>query len=235
MTSLVVFDGDDTLWSTEALYDQARQDARRAAESAGLDGEAWEAAERRIDVQNVAHLGLSQARFPTSCIQALDAVAGDRTIDDALRDAVWAAAAAVFEMPAPLLDGALETLEIVAATHRLALLTKGDGDVQRRRLEDSGLEPWFDEVTIVEQKSSEEFRSLLLEFHADPGASISIGNSLKSDILPAIEIGMHAIWIDAHVWEWERQHHADSDIEAGLIRRAEDLYDVPRLLKEIEE
>src|SRR5262245_30600858 len=98
MTSLVVFDGDDTLWSTEALYDRARDQARHAAESAGLDGDAWEDAERRIDVENVAHLGLSQARFPTSCVQALEAVAGDRLIDDALRDAVWAAAAAVFEM-----------------------------------------------------------------------------------------------------------------------------------------
>ena len=61
----IVFDGDDTLWNTERLYDAARAKARHVVEKAGLDGARWEELERRIDVENVAHLGFSTERFPT--------------------------------------------------------------------------------------------------------------------------------------------------------------------------
>src|ERR1700722_1035885 len=68
----VVFDGDDTLWSTEQLYDEARSRARRIVSDAGIDGAAWEERERQIDVRNVAKFGFSTTRFPTSCVQAYE-------------------------------------------------------------------------------------------------------------------------------------------------------------------
>src|SRR4029077_4964240 len=68
----VIFDGDDTLWSTEQLYDDARSDVRRVVAESDLDGALWEEYERRIDVQNVAKLGYSMERFPTSCVQAYE-------------------------------------------------------------------------------------------------------------------------------------------------------------------
>src|ERR1700689_2606557 len=68
----IVFDGDDTLWSTEQLYDDARSRARDVVAASGLDGAKWEEFERRIDVQNVNQLGYSMERFPGSCIQAYE-------------------------------------------------------------------------------------------------------------------------------------------------------------------
>src|SRR3712207_5887306 len=76
-SAVVVFDGDDTLWRTEPLYDRARQDARFVVENEGLDGARWEELQRRLDVANVARFGLSAKRFPTSCREAYLAVCAE--------------------------------------------------------------------------------------------------------------------------------------------------------------
>ncbi len=68
----VVFDGDDTLWSTEQLYDDARARARKVVAQSGMDAARWEECERHIDVLNVQKLGYSMDRFPTSCVQAYE-------------------------------------------------------------------------------------------------------------------------------------------------------------------
>src|SRR5713226_8539462 len=89
----VVFDGDDTLWSTEQLYDDARSRARRVVADSGLDGAKWEELDRLIDVENVTRFGHSIERFPTSCAQAYEDLcrsAGqvpDPSVAERIRDA----------------------------------------------------------------------------------------------------------------------------------------------------
>src|SRR5689334_3199748 len=108
----VIFDGDDTLWETEKLYDQARQRARARVETAGLDGARWEELEREIDVRNVRVLGHSAERFPTSCAQAYEAICHEarRPPDAGVRDEVATAARAVFDADAALFPHAHATL-----------------------------------------------------------------------------------------------------------------------------
>lgn len=225
---LVIFDGDDTLWSTEQLYDDARQAVRRIVEGRGLDGGLWEATERQRDVVNVATYGMSSIRFPTSCVEALDAIGG---CDRSLRTVVWEVADRVFSAPAPLLSGAREVLLAVRATCSVVLLTKGDTKVQEGRIESSGLRPLFDQIEVVHEKTSSTFSSVVSLWGVRPAASVSVGNSLRSDILPAIEAGMQAIWIDAHVWEWERLHNDSVHLPERVVV-GDALTDVPTLLKE---
>src|SRR5688572_27640363 len=109
----VVFDGDDTLWSTEPLFDRARQDARAAVVDSGLDRAECERVERRIDVENVRLLGFSIERFPTSCVQAYEAVAhaSGIPVNPEVSDRIRSAARSVFSQDPPLVAGALETLQ----------------------------------------------------------------------------------------------------------------------------
>ena len=203
----LVFDGDDTLWSTEPLYDRARQRAREEVVRAGLDGAEWEDLERRIDVENVRHLGFSVERFPTSCAQAYEAVAraNNSPASPAVIERVRAAAQTVFGEDPPLVPGARELLEgLRAQGAKLALLTKGDHDLQLRRVKHSGLADLFDVIQIVEEKPPTAFREIITQLQTEPENTWSVGNSVRSDILPAIEAGLRAIWIDAHVWEHER-------------------------------
>ena len=209
----VIFDGDDTLWLTEALYDVAREAARAEVDAAGLDGAAWDEAQRRIDVANVARLGHQASRFPTSSVEALAEVARGG-VEKALEDAVWTAAASVFEAVAPLRDHADTVLDcLVAQGFRLALLTKGDRQVQVHRIETSGLARRFDVIEIVEHKAAADFRRVAATLDVEVNEVVSVGNSIRSDVLPSLEAGLHALWLPAYVWDYERSH--DGPTSAG--------------------
>lgn len=229
--SLVVFDGDDTLWWSEPLYDAAREDAKRIVGAAGLDAGEWERLERRLDVANVPRFGLTARRFPTSCVEAYQLVAekAGRTSDEATEAAIRAAAQSVFQKQATVAQGAFQTLAALASFADLALLTKGDPHVQERRIKDSKLGHFFSLIEIVNQKSDHSFLEVLRAFRARPEDSWSVGNSMASDILPALSLGMNVIWIDAHVWEHERRH---DNLEDQRILRVDSLQEVPPLIQD---
>ena len=199
---LVIFDADDTLWFTEPLYDDARAECRQIVESVGFDGAAWEAAQRVIDVANVATFGLSIDRFPTSCVQAYLQLAGE-TSSPEIKTNLYSTAQHVFDRFAPVADGVPEILEELCHVVRLVLLTKGVTWVQERRLKDARLEAVFSRVYIVEEKTSDAFATVLTEDGRDSSFAWSIGNSLASDINPALQLGLNGIWIPAYVWEHE--------------------------------
>jgi putative hydrolase of the HAD superfamily len=221
----VIFDGDDTLWLTEDLYDQARSHARRLVEAAGLDGARWEALEREIDVGNVSGMGHSPERFPTSCTQALDRLAAEAglEVDESLRVDVRFAAQAVFAADAPLSPHAEKVVrELTNRGMRLALLTKGDRGVQETRIARSGLAGFFEVIEIVEHKSEADIGRVLHELGVEPDAAVSVGNSIRSDILPSMAAGVDAVWIPAHVWEYERaQDHLAPEGVAAIADLAE--------------
>jgi putative hydrolase of the HAD superfamily len=203
----IVFDGDDTLWNTEGLYDAARAKARRLVEKAGLDGPRWEELERQIDVENVANLGFTTERFPTSCVQAYEQLSQEAgmLLDSGIAEGVRKAARTVFDHKPRVVYRARKTLEHLRARgQKLALLTKGDSALQMKRIETSGLGDLFDLIEIVPEKSPEVIRDVVARLGVDAASACMVGNSVRSDILPAVEAGLQAVWINAHVWEYER-------------------------------
>lgn len=198
---------------SEPLYDDARSRAARIVENAGEDSAAWEELQRSIDVANVAHMGLSAARFPTSCRQAYEQLV-DRP-DATVATQVEAAANSVFDEIAPLAPGAVEVLTKLANDIDLALLTKGDQAVQDGRVSDSGLEPYFLNVVVVDHKTPVTFGEIADNFGHQRSDTWAVGNSIRSDILPAQEAGLVPIWIDAHVWEYER--HSEDSAPEGVV------------------
>jgi len=223
----VIFDGDDTLWLTEHLYDEARDRARAIVEQAGLDGDAWERAQRRLDVENVAHLGHDPSRFPTSAVQALHAIGAD---DAGLAASVEDAARSVFRATAPLRDHAVATLESLRARGlRRALLTKGDPEVQARRIDASGLRSRFDVIEIVAVKTPADFEAVAARLGLQPDEVVSVGNSVRSDIEPSLAAGITPVWIPAYVWEYE---HCDDGPPAG-VPRIQSLDELAGLIEEL--
>jgi putative hydrolase of the HAD superfamily len=226
----VVFDGDDTLWKTEHLYDDARTKARQIIVDAGIDGAEWEKLERRIDVQNVATFGFGLNRFPTSCVQAYEEICRQRVIhvDPSVSDKVWEAASSAFQLDAPVFDDALETLVTLRKRgFRLVLLTKGLPELQSRRIESSGLKSYFDVVRVVQEKTPEAIAEILSTLDVIPESAWMVGNSMRSDILPGLAAGMQVIWIKTHTWEYERAF--DHIIDDRVIE-AVSVAQVPRLI-----
>ncbi len=222
----IIFDGDDTLWWTEPIYDEARSLARSVVEAAALDGEYWEATERTRDVENVPRLGLSRARFPTSCVEAYRAAANalDTPIDPQTENRVWAAADSVFGRHAPLAEGAQAILDELRSDFPLALLTKGDLEIQRTRIARSGLDDRFDFIEIVDHKNADAFKRIAAKLECPAPLSWSVGNSWTSDVVPALEVGMCAVWVPAHVWEYEQ--HGGGETHPSVVR-VSSLLEVP--------
>ncbi len=221
----VIFDGDDTLWLTEALYDDARATVRRVIERVGLDGTEWERIQRLRDVHNVVALGHSVERFPTSCVEALSLVGGAEVSNaEKVRAEVLDAARSVFGALAPLRDDAANVLaELRRRGSHLALLTKGARSVQERRLADSGLANFFDVVSIVERKTPAAFASVVSQLGLAVTEVVSVGNSVQSDIRPSLDAGVDAIWLPAYVWEYEERHDREAERSLRKIAQLGDL------------
>lgn len=227
---VIIFDGDDTLWETEPLYDRARCAVATTVSARGLDPDRWDLLERVIDVANVERFGLSAKRFPTSCVEAYRRLASDEGLaaDQELESAIWEAANSVFSQTAPLMPGAREVLSFLGQSYRLVLLTQGDIIIQRRRIEQSGLVDFFEQRVIVERKSSSVLSDVLHQLNAVPESSWVIGNSIPSDINPAIALSMNAIWLDTHVWEHEKR---ETLLPGAAVLIATSLLEVPMLLR----
>jgi putative hydrolase of the HAD superfamily len=229
-SGLVIFDGDDTLWAVEHLYDRALAEAASAVSAAGLPAEEWVSLQREIDLRNVKKMGVSPERFPLSSVQAVVELADRHAITptDQLRETVDRASRSVFLMKAPIVDSAASTLSALSSHYCLALLTKGDEAIQQRRVETSGLAAWFDRIDIVADKNEEVFTLIVDLCGFSPHRSWSVGNSLASDVYPALRAGLNAIWIDAHVWEHERREGFSAHPRLQTLEHFEDV--VPLLL-----
>src|SRR5262249_45937897 len=150
-----------------------------------------------------------------------------QTPDTAIADRIRHAARSVFERTPPLVAGARETLTCLRARGaRLALLTKGDPQLQWRRIESSGLRDLFHVVQIVPEKSPITIRNVVASLGVNPESAWMVGNSIRSDMLPAIAAGIRAIWINAHVWEYERAHDHLVDERVITISRLIDILDL---------
>jgi putative hydrolase of the HAD superfamily len=112
--------------------------------------------------------------------------------------------------PVDLLDGVAETLAAVGRTHRLVLITKGDLVHQYRKVRTSGIEHHFEHIQVVLEKDVDTYRHVLSEWGVDPARFLMVGNSVKSDILPILEIGGQGVHVPYHV-TWAHEIVLDHD------------------------
>jgi putative hydrolase of the HAD superfamily len=114
--------------------------------------------------------------------------------------------------PVELLDGVPETLAAVGRTHRLVLITKGDLVHQLRKVRTSGIEHHFEHIEVVLEKDVDTYRHILREWDIDPERFVFVGNSVRSDVLPIIELGGTGVHVEYHLtWEHEVVHDHDGD------------------------
>ena len=228
----VVFDGDDTLWHTELLYDRARTHSSQVVAGVGLDPSSFELLQKELDLRNFETYGLSPTRFPTSSVEAYRELAARHGLPVAAdaADEIYRRSAGVFVAVAPLVEHVADVLGDLSQDHRLALLTKGDPEVQERRIEASGLAGFFELTRVVAEKDERCFVEVVVGLDCAPAASWSVGNSVPSDIAPALRAGMQAIWIDSPVWDRERSN-GTVDVSPRL-HRAKRLDEVPSIVRQ---
>lgn len=215
---VVAFDADDTLWQCE---DQFRASEARFAElvgpfaPTGIDVlDALHAVERL----DIASQGYGVKAFALSMVRAAISMTDGAVSTEVIRELVDLSRS-MLVAPVHLLDHVPQVLDQVGQHTRLALITKGDLVHQTRKITTSGLEHHFADVEVVLEKDPAMYERVVHRLGVSPDRFLMIGNSVKSDVLPVMEIGGDAIHVPYHItWDLERvDDHREDVIELESI------------------
>ncbi|WP_033339170.1 HAD family hydrolase [Catenuloplanes japonicus] len=213
--STLVFDADDTLWENNILFIRVVDDFLAWLAHPTLDHAAIRAVLNDIERANVKVHGYGSRVFLRNlgdCFEKLN----ERPATEAERREIEQLAAALVFDRVELMPEVAETLADLGTRHELALLTKGEDAEQRRKLAASGLAGHFGSVHVVREKNLATYRGLTEAMALDPGATWMIGNSPKSDIIPARQAGWNAVFIP-HPHTWELEHAALDPADTGVL------------------
>ncbi len=200
---LIALDADDTLWHNERLYIQAQ--ARFFQLLAQFHPAEW-VAERlyHTETRNLEHFGYGIKAFALSMIEtAVELSEGRLTGQDVQ---------VLIDMAREMLSAEVELLAQVAETvpllvqrgWRLTVITKGDLLDQEGKLARSGLASYFSQIEVVSHKTPASYQRVLKRWGVEPGRFLMVGNSLRSDILPVLELGGSAVYIPYETtWQHE--------------------------------
>lgn len=201
---LVGFDADDTLWRSEDYYRDAQAEFERIVGGyVDLD----DAHDRlyAVEKQNIALFGYGAKGMTLSMVEAAIAITEERISARDLHRIV-AIGKSVLQHPVELLPGIREAVEEIARERPVVLITKGDLFHQEAKVRDSGLSDLFRRIEIVSEKDAATYARLLAEFALAPADFAMIGNSLRSDIVPVLELGGCGVHMPYHVtWAHEAE------------------------------
>ncbi len=218
MDAWVIFDADNTLWDIEYLYDDARNELVEYISKQGHSSLEIEKYQRCRDKQLITTYGYSACRFARSFEDTVIRFVGydDRCIIHCRKLALD-----VFESPATLTSGLEELLPLLKKNFKIGIITAGEKWVQERRLEHFHLLAEIDQVQVVEQKNRDVFLQFSVENCISVEDSWVVGDSLKSDIIPAKEAGFKTIHYDNH--NWKENEHDESAVSDYIVKKLTDI------------
>ena len=220
------FDADDTLWQNEQFF---RLTEQRLADLLADHAREGDVKARLLEAErrNLGLYGFGIKGFVLSMVEtALDVTEG-RAPGSVISE-ILTAGREMLAHPIEILPHAHETLDRLASDYRLVLITKGDLFDQERKLAQSGLAGYFDAVEIVSDKSAGTYDRIFSRHGDGPERSMMVGNSLKSDIVPAIEAGGWGVYVP-HDLTWVLEH-VEPPRSARRFHEIGDLGELPALV-----
>jgi putative hydrolase of the HAD superfamily len=228
--STIAFDADDTLWHSERVFRLTEERfAALLTDYVGTDGLSQRLLE--TEKRNLQYYGFGRKGFVLSMIETAIDVTDGKVPTAILRDLIDLGRDMAAH-PIEILPDVRETLEAVAERYRILLITKGDLLDQEQKLARSGLGELFQAVEIVSDKSPLTYQRIFTRHGDGPERSMMVGNSLKSDVVPAIEVGSWGIFIP-HPLTWAHEH-MEAPKDAPRFRQIERIGELPGLLPEID-
>jgi putative hydrolase of the HAD superfamily len=197
----LLIDADDTLWENNIYFEQAIHSFITFLDHSQLTHE-----EVRKVLDEVERLmGYGAANFTRSLLETYRRLAEKGLHDEDLQR-VQQFGEALSTHPMQLLDGVKDTLDYLSARHDLVLLTKGDLEEQKLKVERSGIEDRFRQVVIVQEKDVAAYHQVVSNLQIDTRQAWMVGNSPRSDINPALAAGLNAVYIPhPHTWHFEHE------------------------------
>jgi putative hydrolase of the HAD superfamily len=197
----LLLDADDTLWENNIYFERAIHDFMLFLNHSSL-----QPAEVRAVLNEIEHeMGYGSANFTRSLLETYRRLA-ERTYTEEDLAQVRSFGEAILHHPIEVISGVQETLTYLAPRHHLILLTKGEEEEQRLKIENSGLAGYFSSILITPEKDQSTYHTLVQEMQLDSSNTWMIGNSPRSDINPALAAGLNAVFIPhQHTWQLEIQ------------------------------
>src|SRR5438105_15356023 len=221
---VVGFDGDDTLWHSETRFHvtqgEFRDLLRRHVSDADVDARLAEK-----EMKNLSIYGYGVKSFTLSMLETAIELTGAR-IPAADLEVILGWGKRMLMQPTELLDGVEDTLRGIAHGHDLLRITKGDLFDQESKLARSGLGDLFLGVEILSEKNKETYRGVFRRRGIDPAEFMMVGNSLRSDVVPVVELGGYAVHIPYQV-TWEHERVPEDQLPKNGWRRIEKISDLP--------
>lgn len=202
---IIGFDADDTLWVNEPLYRETEKQFCRLLEPYAPANEANQEL-FKTEMLNLEMYGYGAKGFMLSMVETALRISGHKISANEIGQIIGLGKDLLNE-PIVLLDGVETVLRQLQKNYKLILATKGDLLDQERKLKKSGLTDYFHHIEIMSDKHENNYRKLIKRLDIDPQYFVMIGNSVKSDILPVINIGAKAIYVPYHTtWQHENDH-----------------------------
>ena len=200
---VIGFDADDTLWSNEPYFREAEEKFCDIMESYMPR----HSAHRELyatEIENLEIYGYGIKAFMLSMVETVIKIGGNTLPMDIISKIV-SIGRSQLNQPVILLEGVEEVLQILKNKYKLVVVTKGDLLDQERKLDKSGLAGVFHHIEIVSEKRNSDYQKLLKHLDILPQEFLMIGNSLKSDILPVLELDSYGVHVPFHTtWEHEK-------------------------------
>lgn len=227
--AMVAFDGDDTLWRSQDYYDAAQLEFER------IIGGYIDLADARlhermyaIEKNNLSLFGYGAKGMTLSMLEAAVAITGGR-VAAADVQRILDLGKSLLRHPVELLPGIRDAVEAIAAEHDIVLITKGDLFHQEAKVRDCGLADLFRRIEIVSEKDVQTYARLLEEFAIPAQRFVMIGNSLRSDIAPVLELGGWGVHMPYHA-TWVHETEADIADDAPRLLRVAHASELPEAL-----
>jgi putative hydrolase of the HAD superfamily len=229
---LIAFDADDTLWHNERLYEQTQARLFELLIPYGVDSQALAARLLATETRNISLLGYGIKSFGLSMIEtAVELTDGRISGRDVL--SILSLIRAQLTAPVELLEHVPEIISQLASSHRMMIVTKGDLLDQQAKLDRSGLNGFFQTIEVVSNKTVESYARLFKSHRLDPARVLMVGDSVRSDILPILELGGTAVYIPYLVtWQHEAAELPASD--TPHFYQLSHIGELPALLKILE-
>ena len=207
----LLIDADDTLWENNIFFENTIDSFITQLEHLGYTRDYIRHILNETERRNIRQHGYGVRSFRRSLEETYLKLAGNSAKREIVQ-AIEKMAATLEATPPRILDGVPETLAYLAKHNRLILLTKGEPAEQAAKVERSGLQPYFDEIEMVLEKNHEVYERMIEQFKIVKTYGWMVGNSPRSDINPALQAGLNAVFIPhSATWELER-----CELESGV-------------------
>jgi putative hydrolase of the HAD superfamily len=206
----ILIDADDTLWENNIFFEKSIDHFITQLEHLGYTREYIRHILNETEKRNIRQHGYGVRSFRRSLEDTYLKLAGNAARREIVQE-IERLAVELEATPPHIMDGVPETLAYLAKHHRLVLLTKGEAAEQAAKVERSGLQSYFDAIEIVMEKDAAVYERMIEQFKIVKTQGWMVGNSPRSDINPALKIGLNAVFLP-HPNTWQLEH---AELESG--------------------